>query len=83
MIAAGKIVVRSSERGRQGRCFVVVILISYQILFTDLSEQLSLFAMLRAIGYDCAMASSFVTAFLASLGPLRPSSTTSTSSRCG
>lgn len=32
--------------------FVVGILISYQILFTDLSEQLPVFAMLKAIGYD-------------------------------
>jgi putative ABC transport system permease protein len=32
--------------------FVVGILIAYQILFTDLSEQLPLFAMLKAIGYD-------------------------------
>jgi putative ABC transport system permease protein len=32
--------------------FVVGMLISYQILFTDLSEQLPLFAMLKAIGYD-------------------------------
>jgi putative ABC transport system permease protein len=32
--------------------FAVGMLISYQILFTDLSEHLPLFAMLKAIGYD-------------------------------
>lgn len=32
--------------------FVVGIVISYQILFTALSDQLPLFAMLKAIGYD-------------------------------
>ncbi len=61
--------------------FVVGILISYQILFTDLSEQLPLFAMLKAIGYDnryvlkvvlkqalLYACISFIPAFLSSLG---------------
>jgi putative ABC transport system permease protein len=64
-----------------GIAFIVGILISYQILFTDLSEQLPLFAMLKAIGYDNRYVSQvvlkqalhyagigFVPAFVVSLG---------------